>query len=116
MARMIEQTFHERFDKVFDKRDPRWGEIAMIFAWLKHEASCGREFEHLKMIDDLRRLTESRFSQFKHLQKKVDKESKKVNEVLKKRDEQLRTIKSKKKGKIPLIGAEKEEEKVPPSE
>jgi hypothetical protein len=115
MAKMIEQTFHDRFDKVFNKKDPTWDEIAEIFYWLKGEASCAREHTHLKMIDDLRRLAEARFSQIKHFRKKVDKESRRVNETQKKRDEQLRTIKLRRKGKVPLFGAEKEEERVPPS-
>lgn len=116
MGKMIEQTFHDRFDKIFEKRDPTWGEIAALFSWLKHEASCARKFEHLEVIDDLRRLTESQFSQFKHLRKKVDKESRNVNESIKKRDEQLRTIASRKKGRVPLIEGEKEEERIPPEE
>jgi hypothetical protein len=115
MAKMIEQTFHDRFDKVFDKKDPTWEEIAEIFHWLNREAFCAREHTHIKMIDDLRRLAEARFSQIEHFRKKVDKESGRVNETQRKRDEQLRTTKSRRKGKMPLFGAEKEEERVPPS-
>lgn len=115
MGGMIEQNFHERFDKTFEKRDPEWGEVARIFSWLRYEASCAREFEHLVTIDDLRRLTELRFSQLKRFQKKVDRESRKVNETQKKRDAELRTITSRKKGKIPFIEGETEKEKIPPS-
>jgi len=81
---------------------------------LKKEASYARYFEHLEVFDDLRRSTEVHFSKFKHIRKKVEKESQKVNEAIKKRDEQLRTIISRKKGKVPFIGAEREEGKVPP--
>jgi hypothetical protein len=116
MVEMIKQTFLDRFEKTFKKREPKWPEVAMIFSWLKHEASCARKFEHLETIDDLRRITESTFSEHKHLEKKVDKESQRVNEAIRKRDEQLRTIASRKKGKVPLVEGEKEEEKIPPNE
>jgi hypothetical protein len=115
MTDEIQENFIKRFGKIFEKTNPKWPEVAPIFYWLKHEASCARELDHLRTIDRLRRLTEERFSQFKRLQKNVDKESRKVNEEQRKRDEQLRTTASRKGGKVAVFGGESEKERVPPS-
>jgi hypothetical protein len=115
LAHEIEENFNKRFGRIFKRKNPKWPEVAPIFDWLRHEASCARELEHLRMIDRLRRLTEERFSQFKRLQKNVDKESRKVNEEQKKRDEQLRTVASRKGGKVAVFEGENERERVPPS-
>lgn len=116
MVQMIKETFFARFEKTLKKREPKSSEIEMVFTWLKHQAPCAREFEHLKMIDDLRMLAESRFAQVKHVQKKVDERSNDVNKEIKKRDDQLRTIITKKRGKLSFVEGAKEEEKVPPRE
>ncbi|MCJ7430061.1 hypothetical protein MUO83_02440 [Candidatus Bathyarchaeota archaeon] len=116
MVDQIRQTFMEMFRKTLEKRNPQWSEVAMIFSWLQHEASCARAFEHIRVFDDLRRSTESHFSQFRQLRKPVNKESRKVNEALKKRDEELRTTATRAEGKIPFIEGKKEREKVPPPE
>lgn len=116
MVDKIKQTFFEKFDGLFRETNPQWKEVFGIFQWLGHEASCARRFEHLAVIDDLRRDTESHFSRFKDMRRKVEKSSQKVNEAIKKRDEHLRTIHTRKAGKLPLIGAETEEDKIPPSQ
>lgn len=116
MVEMIKQNFYDRFDRVFEKEEPKWSEVLGIFSWLEHEACCAREFQHLRVIDDLRRITETHFWHFKRFQKGIDKQSRKVNEAIKKRDEQLRTTASRRKGKAAIFGGETEQQRVPPSE
>jgi len=111
---MIKQTFIENFGKTFEKRNPQWGELVIIFNWLKSEASNAMYFETLDNINRLRMSTEEHFSKFKHLRKKVNKESQKVNKEIKKRYDELRKTRLRNRGKMSLIEGEHEEERVPP--
>ena len=110
----IEETFMAKFERLFKKTKPEWGEVKVVFDWLKHEGICSKSFEDLEAIDKLRRGTESHFAQFKFLRKKVEKESKLVNSELKKRYEELRQIHLKRRGKVPIVEGEHEVDKIPP--
>lgn len=110
MGKAIERTFRAKFQETFERDHPNLVDVTKVFNWLKNEASNARYFEHLEKLDDLRREAEIHFSKFEHLKKKVNRTSQKVNEEIKKRDERLRTTKT--KGKIPII--EGERERVPP--
>ena len=114
MGDSIERAFWEKYERIFEKTNPRWGEVYLIFKWLKDESKYAKFFEDIENLDELRRVVEAHFSQFKTLRKKVEKESRNVNRELKKRYEELRQKSERIGAKIPFLGAEKEEEKVPP--
>ena len=110
----LEETFMAKYERLFNKTDPKWWEVKAVFEWLKHEGKCSKSFEDLEEVDRLRRVTESHFSRFKFLREKTEKASKNVNKELKKRFEELRQVHTKKRGKGWILEGESEEDKAPP--
>ena len=113
----ISRSFRKKFNETFRKRKPDWkSNVKPIFLWLQMRAKTARYFHQLDELEKLATRTYEHFSKFEDLEKNVTEEYHRTLEEIKKRDESLRTVREREKGKISIISGEKEKERIPPEE